>query len=558
MRRRPLTTVHDQRQLRCERIRLPLYSGAWTRVELREWAFALRAEVAGADPPRREAEFALEEGELLALRLPREAQVLLRRANDYFSMMGDQDNAFCAAVLQVRAAFHADEFSVARSLLADEVRERYDALRDRPSLPAWDAPAEPGMWHGDLKPWLERLATYRAWANGDLEPGPAGWIETQPPGLITVRPRPALPSAGPRARPWHWVAFLAVIVAAILLLGGDGVVLAVGVAVLFVAAGVSLLPERGTCRVTSETPPEDSIVSIGLELRRPGLRILHRAYRQTGATDDDDPTGPVTRALSSRRRFRTALVIDEHLTDRPWEARLAANTDPERWPDLYRVTPGGDPGVLPVDRGGAPVGVIGPERWLLLSENAWAAAGAAAIESATDPRSMGLPPVWLLAHVLGAPALVDGRWRLRLDAARLASAVEGAFEEASSASEALMAARDLVWAQPRAVVIQGVPGPVDSRAAEGLRGFGAAVAAVTDSPVLVIPTLPPDVAADVLAAAGMHLIAGDRLKTGQVLDAARDARRAILAGLSGARVPTELVRVTRTALDVCLFARFRR
>jgi hypothetical protein len=148
-----------------------------------------------ASAPHDWAETALEEGELLALRLPSEGARLLRRASRLFEQTGDLAGAVIASILRVTALYHAGEaFSAGTAL--DELSILYDRLRalSGSDLPAWDRLVEwrlerlgdtlvDGGWDG----WLIRLAACIARRDGhpldssglagelDLSPVPDIW-----------------------------------------------------------------------------------------------------------------------------------------------------------------------------------------------------------------------------------------------------------------------------------------------------------------------------------------------------------------------------------------------
>lgn len=135
-------------------------------IRLREWAMSDREWSAQTETPHDWAEAALEEGELLALRLPYEGRRLLNLAVLLFDESGDLMAATQAAIRKVIALYHSATPSSARVALR-ELEPRYDRLRAMSAspLPAWnelvawsrahtdDDPAG-GAWDG----WLVRLA----------------------------------------------------------------------------------------------------------------------------------------------------------------------------------------------------------------------------------------------------------------------------------------------------------------------------------------------------------------------------------------------------------------
>jgi hypothetical protein len=151
---------------------------AWLREPSRQEQLAKRI------GRRSAAELALEEGELLALRLPRHAARMLQQALRWFHEVSDPIGALRAECTRLMAcaragvSLHAD--AVARRTLDAE----YEACRERvEGLPSWvvlevgviqrdfnlsdaaaTAPLDP-LW----RPWLVRIQACIAWLHGDRE-----------------------------------------------------------------------------------------------------------------------------------------------------------------------------------------------------------------------------------------------------------------------------------------------------------------------------------------------------------------------------------------------------
>jgi hypothetical protein len=137
---------------------------------------------------RRKAELAMDEGELLALRLPREAVPLLDLAATWFEEAGDPAGALFAAISGTLARLRAG-----MPLPPDDdqvLSARYEAVANRaaPPLPAWaDLTGQyllrpPRQLEQAMGGWLPRLvaclARERAKAGGAaLGPGRAGQVE---------------------------------------------------------------------------------------------------------------------------------------------------------------------------------------------------------------------------------------------------------------------------------------------------------------------------------------------------------------------------------------------
>jgi hypothetical protein len=156
-------------------------------VKLRSWALVdaigspLPEHWAGAIPGRRQAEIALEEGELLALRLPARSVLMLDLAANLFEMSDDHFGVWTSSLLGMIAAIRATDRTDAEHRLR-ELRPHYDAWREWAASEGWGA-GLPGFsdlngWSGlpesrwghdnpigPLRCWLDRLAACVTWYN---------------------------------------------------------------------------------------------------------------------------------------------------------------------------------------------------------------------------------------------------------------------------------------------------------------------------------------------------------------------------------------------------------
>jgi len=126
---------------------------------------------------RRAAEIALEEGELLALRLPSQALMLLKQAMKWFRDASDD-----AGGLQATTVWHMAHARLGKRPRGglDRLREAYELSQERLSfLPAWDLLEEDPQWPRFTRirklqdplwlPWLVRIQACIAWSRGDEE-----------------------------------------------------------------------------------------------------------------------------------------------------------------------------------------------------------------------------------------------------------------------------------------------------------------------------------------------------------------------------------------------------
>ena len=166
-----------------------------TRLLLRAWGLSGRGQPERREESvgrRRMAELALEEGELLALRLPEKAVGLLDTAWRWFNNAEDDVGAMMAAILGVIARIRAGDKEGAEERFKEYVEKSYKKLADNSdrltegeiiyNLPEWykwklDVKEDPD-WGG----WLTRLLLCQVWATekiGQKWPGVESWLKNQ-------------------------------------------------------------------------------------------------------------------------------------------------------------------------------------------------------------------------------------------------------------------------------------------------------------------------------------------------------------------------------------------
>lgn len=200
---------------------------------------------------------ALEEGELLALRLPEQAMSILELASECFVAAGDNFGAFVAELRLAIAEIHAGARRHETKDRHEEIVLRYEALRvERGSLPAVGplSARDPKVLiepDDPLRGWVWRLAFYLQWYEGNRV-GPQAQATAMEFGSeFALRPafgfvRPSLARRGDGSRQrfaarspslYRW---LPVVSGSILLALGLGLALRVGLALEAVLAVVAL------------------------------------------------------------------------------------------------------------------------------------------------------------------------------------------------------------------------------------------------------------------------------------------------------------------------------
>jgi hypothetical protein len=552
------------------------------RTLLRAWALDEGAPEAipvplGELPPRRLAEMALEEGELLALRLPLPAVRLLTVAYERFRTSGDRRGVVISGVVKATALLQADRTADARRWLDEDVLPTYTSVsasdHARPPSPS-SGGRRARFWGG----WIGRIRVCSAWADDPkaAPDGPAGELlaARQPEqlrsrvaeplvvGFRSRRPsepvslgrllagRPPPPALlrpvqlGPVAQTAIAIAIIAAIIAqAALVVAVYGLttpwMLGLGLlllAVLAGAAGWKLL--RWARRVISAAftwllrrlhwlwriecgivpAGDDALVSVIVSPRVLGPAWSVASYVELPTVGSRiHGAGDVPEFLAEFRRPTVELQVDDSLMPYGWEAWLA-----ERSPSLDvwrrvlgpRLTP-----ALTTRR----TALVAPERWLLLLEDAWAGAETVvrSFSELTSGRGWGGVEC---VHLLGTPAITASGTRLRVDDDAGAGPGRGAVTAAAERDQTLIGAEDLAFAG-EVVIIQGAPGADDVLVGGALYGLAAEFVAAGARAALVLPALSAEDAA-AAATAAAYVLVGRAANRSLLLQAARRARAA--------------------------------
>ncbi|MGD8489392.1 MAG: hypothetical protein PVI68_10290, partial [Anaerolineae bacterium] len=633
----------------------------------------LRFDVTGS---RRAAEIALEEGELLALRMPGLAAQLLLLAQQWFDETAKsnlahlrfEDMAFAtlgvqAGILAASCAARVGSHEVVQSAL-DAVQTNYEQLQENGRLvqaPDWsDLPfIEPDkLAQQDGGEWLVRLHACRVWYLNQLPAKTSvdllrtkTWLERQ----YGQRPTPELrlflaqPNIEPELEPdlsaaeeelsdrelFLILGGLLLGAAAILvglffafrwlidrLTGGLGVGWTIGLYVLLwvllVAAinGLPALRDRLRARLTASMTVSARIsspygvtvrgadlalresVGVTIELQR-GSRweiqswpppFVFRTEPQTGSYHADAsllrpyvwsargfPTGLVEdlgalTALLGGRSVPVELQIDDALLPYPWEALLSLSVqdlDRQFWHEPLHFYRTGDlQPVTPLGWQGG-VAVVTGETWSGLFEQGWQAANlGVAVRRGLDI-VQAREPVKVL-HLVGRPIRTQAGLRLQID-------VDG-FEQSSMAVEQsamgraglLVSADKLPLSQTWLVVVQGDPvegvarREADREDAAYLRIIAAEMLRAGSRAVLVLPSMPPELARQVVVRLGKALRLPSSVDKRRFLKAVSSVRREIIdwqyvaepleGGASEPWNSQEFVdMLVELALDVCLY-----
>ena len=347
---------------------------------------------------RQVAQLALEEGELLALRIPDRALSLLTLAQRHFAAAGDDYGEFMACLRAAIAEIHAGRFTDARRR-ERQVLDCYAALlRDNDRLPPPWRLEDPDQAAAEIpkdepwRAWVWRLAYYLQWRDGHY-----GGIEAETaalefgPEFALVPIRGVTPRRSALRRrlfadvlaALEWVLTTAVVlVVLVVLVLFTGLLAPLGV---FAAAGATLVAVEGigphlrrrvlplnAFDVWLLAPPraegdygDFAIAMVEPWSRIPPMRVYLRAVARLRAvahgrsrqaevvTIGDSPQPPAgSFAQTFRPRLNGShlplrLKVDAAIARHPWERQLTAQFSnrrdwrPEDSPPLRRIRPTG-------------------------------------------------------------------------------------------------------------------------------------------------------------------------------------------------------------------------
>jgi hypothetical protein len=351
------------------------------------------------------AEIALEEGEVMALRVPERAAILLQMASNCFIATGEPQGAFIATLRAALAEIHAGQGEGAKGRRG-EILACYEELRlEHEPLPSPSALTTSGAgliessspWRG----WVWRLAFYLEWCEGrsDESRSAETAMEFGPefallPGHGALRSRVALRrvSSPPLRRrfpvAYSWLPLLPATAVFVGLALGTTVLSAAVAVVAFVLAFVAVefvgprLPRRVLplsgfdLTLISDQPNQErgpsvranALVKVQPRARFWPMRLYLRALSRWRQIDFKViPTGiylapklklpkQVRQALRPTllgRRLPLKLALGAELAPIAWERILLAEQvgkkrwTPARSPDIWRVRPTGFPTLAP-------------------------------------------------------------------------------------------------------------------------------------------------------------------------------------------------------------------
>lgn len=548
---------------------------------------------------------ALEEGELMALRLPDRAIALLDLAERLMDESGDEAGAFIAALRKAIAEIHAGRSNAARAD-ASGVFARYRALRRvKPELPPLESlpttPLEQADHGGDpWREWTHRLEVYRRWCDAPSTRTGVATLDPEPETDLA----PAIGAGGLEVRASvrrRGIASALTAIAGLTVLGtgllvgisnesalhgllGGLAVLGAGIVSGFVGALCALLYLTLVRRVFRTGSPV-----AGFE-----LSLVLSPGRSERALDVEAHLDPwargrlariflrVLRMLPPRARWTAKVQLDEETIDRPlpdalaiavarqpgrqfvpvrlaataslsglaWERWLLAGVarrddlSPEDLPPVWRVR---SRGLLtfPPDLWLPQMSILSSPRWKPYIESS--AAKGVSWGGQTDV-NFGRATI-----ALGFPALTRAGWRLRLDE----EASLGRLDDPSGSSAQELVSPDRVaHVAPIAIVI-GRPGgdlSPERWTADGLRAFANETFLAGARAVITVPSLSSERTSEAILLLTEEISAWHSPPDSERLcGLAARLRGAVYESGGGLDEEERRARYDQ-ALDVCLFA----
>lgn len=547
------------------------------------------------------AKAALEEGELLALRLPKQAVPLLDMAHDWFLAANDPVGATIAAVCSAIAAIHGRNNDLAREKLSERgvVNLSYQQLKAGElgsNLPEWGSlitlrdemkPDELAKLHPSWEEWLTRLFYCLIWLEDPVGEGKLAiqaqrWllrhygqflpIELQ---LLSTEKR----SVPPQSESTIICPGLSLSIA----IPPDSAPLDLIQEPDLMIPVVMRLRETESVLRREQLPPEKEGQS-----QTPGLR----PYREAS---EDIPRNIVTRLLrlaelQGDHQLSFPLQIDPTLAPCAWEAALTLALPWQKgskevfqfWrfgealPDSWAAQSGWKTGR---------VQVISSRTWTMMLEKGWKSLASRVIINNNVSQLKGRLKktknrAVKILHLIGTPISTSTGIHLEISESRYSISNK-------EQSQTLVRADELPLTLPSLVIIQSEPSEALRRTETEreqmtcLRAYASEIFTAGAQAVLVLPTLPHDLAEQVLSRFAKKLSL--QSKRGEeehnpsilpdlwkILDAVTSVRQTVAQWTPSASDPlsntlneTESTESARTyastleelALDICLFAR---
>lgn len=561
---------------------------------------------------RQVGRLALKEGELLALRLPRQAAPMLRFAARCLQEAGHAHGAFFSTLLGAIADVHAGEVEAARGR-REELVELYEEIRKRePGAPPVErmllassedrAGRSANSWPG----WTQRFGAYLHWCEGTEPDSTSAELNSEP--ELTLAPAagasgssvPSGPLAGSRQA--VVIAFLVFVLGGAMFgafvgpaLGSQAFIAAGALAAAVALVSVLVIVEAVARSVPLAILPVDGFdVSIAPAPRREGSAgtvkarvdpwarrwfvssyfhvwkmIRPRSRWEALITPSNEEIarlpGPLALAVKPRRGggFKPVrLAVTSDLAPLAWEWRLAGHLtadkkwDPWATPEIRRVRPSGYFGYSWGPPLPSPIAAAVSPAWRPFVQSA-APSGVEWASTTSDEPARA-------AIALGFPVRTRAGWRLRLDDELTASSSR----LDRTQPQWLLSPDRLVRKAPIAIVVARPGGrrlASDQRVAEGLRGFANETFLAGAHAVIAVPALPPERTADLIELLTGEISAWEETPDAErLLHLASRLRAAVFRPPVGSwalegeadsaeREKDRLLRA-QLAFDVCLFA----
>ncbi len=575
---------------------------------LQEWATKVG--------PRWIAELALDEGELLALRLPQQGAHLLDLAYGWFIDANDPVGALFTSICSTIATIHANDLAKARDKVRQLIQPSYEHLiESKPvsGLPTWASLlAEPEIpdpvllletknsaWGG----WLERLVrcVVRTLESDNTEKSTKrvqSWLATRYaerlPLELDLSPTDEIPPTVSK----DFIPSIGLLVLGLGIIRG-GAWLRSELASRTII-NLSIAAEPGSSLLSLEATQEVPVIvrlqqrSLVLRLGWPLTRLLPevttesiwrtpglQAYR---AAAKDLPPELVKELTELQKRLRSRslhvpLQVDPALTAVSWEALLALalpSSQGETWMETFQFWRVGEP--LPAQPEAAAstlledsqtVCVLCDPTWGLMVEQGWKPLERK-VDMSDDVYKLQNQERMTVLHVIGTPVRTSAGLRIQISSTSLRSVSKVASEASVRGAGSLISADSLPLKFSTLVLVQAEPvGALERLDTEreqafDLRAYAAEAFTAGARAVIMLPALPQKLAEVAIAVLATEAHNSMVLDLQQLLTAVSNMRQAIATWNAvqttdsrtwGRTGKAQTDSQLELALDVCLFAR---
>ncbi len=533
------------------------------------------------------AELAQDEGELLALRLPREGRLLLNLANDWFGRAGDSVGQVRAATTAMIAELRVGEQAGAEDILNRQLRPLYKNLaesRQQLGLPSWDrlvdevVTSAPSIETLHLGGWEERIALGQtalgdAAQIGENKKRLSDWFARRySPSLPVELRMPKQERAAPASRGTKKKEVPPRSAKPLVRIEISPDTSTIGSDVFRGGSVLTTLRVQELATAARSGEKAETVTSVGVATVSRQKEYRTESARLPGAVTEH--LRKLSASVKGANRLEAGLLIAPEAQETNWEALLTWNLqhqeldkmldNPRSWTaklsDLLRMYRLGETASAPLPVPSARVvRVLASRRWASHITGGWDVFGQKQIlwGVPADPSE----PMSLVIHIMGQGTRTTAGVQIQQDTG---PSLLKTTQQSSPGREGLLSADAVPHQNAAFVVVQGEPQATSAARVESereqaniLRAFASQVFRAGANAVLVLPSLPSPLVVPVLTVIAEALKRTPRPKLKNLLDLREKVRRVILNWRDPDAKPDRALRETQLelALDVTLWAR---